>query len=141
MRVELARDADEFAARAECFLAERIERNVLATVLFNTRTAPTALAREPLLVWDDGGAVSLVSLSPLIAGVRRIGPVYTPPAGRRHGYASSAVAAAARLALAQGAERCALFTDLANPTSNRIYADVGFRRLADFEEHRPRAGQ
>lgn len=28
-----------------------------------------------------------------------------------------------------------LFTDLANPTSNRIYAAVGFRRVADWEEH------
>jgi predicted GNAT family acetyltransferase len=27
-----------------------------------------------------------------------------------------------------------LFTDLANRTSNRIYAAVGFRRCADWEE-------
>jgi predicted GNAT family acetyltransferase len=27
-----------------------------------------------------------------------------------------------------------LYTDLANPTSNRIYAAVGFRRFADWEE-------
>ncbi|HLI58924.1 MAG TPA: hypothetical protein VKV21_04585 [Solirubrobacteraceae bacterium] len=25
--------------------------------------------------------------------------------------------------------------NLANPTSNRIYGDIGYRRLADFEEH------
>jgi hypothetical protein len=25
-----------------------------------------------------------------------------------------------------------LFTDLANPTSNKIYAEVGYRRIADW---------
>jgi predicted GNAT family acetyltransferase len=28
-----------------------------------------------------------------------------------------------------------LFTDLENPTSNKIYAEVGYRRIADWEEH------
>jgi predicted GNAT family acetyltransferase len=28
-----------------------------------------------------------------------------------------------------------LFTDLANPTSNKIYAEIGYRRVADWEEH------
>ena len=28
-----------------------------------------------------------------------------------------------------------LFTDLANPTSNKIYAEVGYRRIAGWEEH------
>jgi predicted GNAT family acetyltransferase len=27
-----------------------------------------------------------------------------------------------------------LFTDLANRTSNKIYAEVGYRRCADWEE-------
>jgi len=28
-----------------------------------------------------------------------------------------------------------LFTDLANATSNKIYAEVGYRRIGDWEEH------
>ena len=35
----------------------------------------------------------------------------------------------------RGRRACTLFTDLANPTSNWIYADVGYRRFADWEEH------
>ena len=31
--------------------------------------------------------------------------------------------------------RCMLFTDLSNPTSNKIYAEVGYRRIADWEEY------
>jgi predicted GNAT family acetyltransferase len=29
-----------------------------------------------------------------------------------------------------------LFTDLANPTSNSIYASIGFVRIGDWEQHR-----
>lgn len=87
-------------------------------------------------VWDDEGPVCAVALAPPVQGTVRIGPVYTPPQSRRHGYASSAVAAACREALQDGAHRCILYTDLANPTSNKIYADVGFRAFAEWEEHR-----
>jgi predicted GNAT family acetyltransferase len=100
------------------------------------RTVARRLAAGAQHVWEDGAPVSTLALSPPIAGTVRVGPVYTPPEHRRHGYASSAVAAACRQALAAGAQRCMLFTDLANPTSNRIYAAVGFRRCGAWEEHR-----
>ena len=103
------------------------------------------LRRGTLRVWDDGGPASVIGVHPEIAGVVRIGPVYTPPPLRRRGYAGSAVAAASRRALGAGARRCMLFTDLANPTSNKIYAEVGYRRIADWEEIAleppPRAGE
>jgi len=93
------------------------------------------IARSELLLWEDREPVSLVGTNRPVAGVVRVGPVYTPPVHRARGYASSAVAAASRRALEAGAHTCMLFTDLANPTSNRIYADVGYRRFGDWEEH------
>jgi len=92
------------------------------------------MRRDGLLVWDDGQPVSMVGVTPEVAGVVRIGPVYTPPALRRRGYAGSAVAAASRRALTRGARQCMLYTDLDNPTSNKIYAEVGYRRIGDWEE-------
>jgi predicted GNAT family acetyltransferase len=86
-------------------------------------------------VWEDALPVCALALSPAIAGTVRIGPVYTPPEHRRHGYASAAVARASRDAFESGARQCMLYTDLANPTSNKIYAAVGFRRIGDWEEH------
>lgn len=86
-------------------------------------------------VWEDGGPACTLALARAVAGTVRIGPVYTPPERRNQGYASSAVAAACRLALAMGARRCMLFTDIANPTSNKIYANVGFRPFAEWENH------
>lgn len=93
------------------------------------------LGQERLFVWDDGAPVSMVGTAPVVADVARVGPVYTPPQYRGRGYAGSAVAAVSRRALARGAQRCVLFTDVANPTSNKIYAEVGYRRITDWEEH------
>ncbi len=90
-----------------------------------------------LYVWEDGGAaVSLIGAR--LTGNRYgwIGPVYTPPERRRRGFAGAGVAAASRRLLAAGAPRCLLFTDLDNPTSNKIYHEVGYRRFADWEQHR-----
>jgi predicted GNAT family acetyltransferase len=88
-----------------------------------------------LFVWDHGRPVSMLAAHPSVGGVVRIGPVYTPPEHRRRGYAGAAVAALSRRALAAGAARCMLFTDLANLTSNKIYAEVGYRRAGAWEEH------
>lgn len=90
--------------------------------------------RGLLHIWEDSGPVAMVGNSPSVADVVRIGPVYTPPEWRSRGYASSAVAAVSRGALGAGARRCMLYTDLANPTSNRIYAALGYRRVAEWEE-------
>lgn len=92
------------------------------------------LRRDGLFVWHDELPVSMVGVSPEVAGIVRIGPVYTPPAQRGRGYAGSAVAAVSRRALARGARRCMLYTDLDNPTSNKIYAEVGYRRALGWEE-------
>ncbi len=65
---------------------------------------------------------------------RGIGPVYTPPEHREHGYASAVTAAAAAWGLAAGARHVVLFTDLANPVSNSIYPRLGFRPVHDSAE-------
>ena len=94
------------------------------------------LRDERLLVWDDDRVVSMVGTSPPVAGVVRLGPVYTPPETRRHGYATALVGEVSRRALAAGATKCMLYTDLANPTSNHIYQAVGYRRSNDAQEYR-----
>ncbi|WP_431680184.1 GNAT family N-acetyltransferase [Kitasatospora sp. KL5] len=90
------------------------------------------LAEGSLHVWEDGGRpVAFAGASPVIAGMSRIGPVYTPAALRGRGYASGVVAAASAHASAAGADEVLLYTDLANPTSNSIYQKLGYRPLAD----------
>lgn len=79
---------------------------------------------------DDGRPVCLVGANPPADGVARIGPVLTPAALRGRGYAGSAVHQVAALLRADGPQVC-LFTDQANPVSNRLYAGLGFEAYAD----------
>jgi predicted GNAT family acetyltransferase len=66
----------------------------------------------------------------VISGSARVGPVYTPTAARGHGYGSAVTAAATRSILDEGAIPV-LFTDLANPTSNKIYQAMGYEPVED----------
>jgi predicted GNAT family acetyltransferase len=84
------------------------------------------------VVWEvDGVTVSQASARPVLAGMSRIGPVYTPPEHRRHGYAAAVTAAASRWALDAGAAQVLLFTDLANPTTNALYPRIGYHPVHD----------
>jgi uncharacterized protein len=86
-------------------------------------------------LWEDRGEpVSLSGFSgPTPTGIR-IGPVYTPPEHRQHGYATTLVADLSAWLLEQGHRACFLYTDLANPTSNRIYVEIGYERVCDAME-------
>jgi GNAT superfamily N-acetyltransferase len=85
-----------------------------------------------LWIWEvDGTPVSMVGYHEALFGVCRVGPVYTPPEHRRNGYAGALTAFVSDRILADGNQAC-LYTDLANPTSNKIYFQVGYRPVADF---------
>jgi Acetyltransferase (GNAT) family len=130
LRLPRASERDLLVAWTEAFVREA----GVAGAGHAERVVDGNLRRQGLLVWEDEEPVSMLGVHPAVAGVVRIGPVDTPPTRRRRGYAGSAVAAASRRALSAGARRCMLFTDLANPTSNKIYAEVGFRRAGAWEE-------
>jgi uncharacterized protein len=86
--------------------------------------------------WEDGGMpVSKASKSRTSDNGASVGGVYTPPALRRRGYAMSCVAELSRKILQSGKKFCTLRTDLANPTSNSIYREIGYRPLCDAVEH------
>ncbi|CAN3982496.1 GNAT family N-acetyltransferase [Kitasatospora purpeofusca] len=92
-------------------------------------------AAGQLHLWEDGGRpVAVAGASAVIAGMSRIGPVYTPADARGRGYASGVTAAASVAALDRGAGEVLLYTDLANPTSNSIYQQIGYRPVEDCVE-------
>ncbi|OLT21118.1 hypothetical protein BJF78_08665 [Pseudonocardia sp. CNS-139] len=87
------------------------------------------------LLWEvDGRPVAQATARPVVAGMSRIGPVYTPPEHRGRGYAAAVTAAASRWALDAGAAHVVLFTDLANPLTNRLYPRLGYRPVHDTAE-------
>jgi GNAT superfamily N-acetyltransferase len=91
------------------------------------------IAAGRIWLWEDmlGTPVSLVGFNAPSFGVARVGPVYTPGAHRGHGFASALTAHVSRLLRDSGSRVC-LFTDQANPTSNKIYAAIGYVPVVDM---------
>jgi GNAT superfamily N-acetyltransferase len=88
-----------------------------------------------LWIWDDDEPVALAGVFEAVEGVARIGPVYTPPDRRGRGYASALVGEVSDAVLTRG-QRCILYTDLENPTSNSIYRALGYRAVAEALKYR-----
>lgn len=90
---------------------------------------------DGVILWEDGGKpVAWANASKPIGGMSRVGPVYTPPEHREHGYGSAVTAAVSRHAIDAGAKDVILFTDLTNPVSNSIYQKIGYRPVYDSTE-------
>ncbi len=88
-------------------------------------------------VWEDEGEpVSFAGASGATPNGIRIGPVYTPPERRGRGYASSLTAAATQDQLDRGRRFVFLFTDLSNPTSNKIYQAIGYEPVCNVDMYR-----
>lgn len=117
-------DADEQAGRRRGDTAHEVPDR--AELLRRVRAGT-------IWLWVDGAGrpVNLVGANPPAFGVARVGPVYTPPAERGRGWASTAVAEVSRRLRADGARVC-LFTDQANPVSNKVYVALGFHPVVDM---------
>lgn len=94
------------------------------------------IEQRHLFVWDAQGPVSMAGIGRPTPNGITVNLVYTPPRQRGRGYASNCVAALSQRMLDEGRKFCTLFTNLANPTSNDIYQQIGYRPLADFNEYR-----
>ncbi|HET9731267.1 MAG TPA: GNAT family N-acetyltransferase [Acidimicrobiales bacterium] len=89
-------------------------------------TVQRRIGAGELFVWDDDGPTSMAGVSAPVAGTARVGPVFTPVEARGRGRASALVAAVS-VSVRGGGDRCILYTDLGNPTSNGIYRALGYR--------------
>jgi GNAT superfamily N-acetyltransferase len=88
-----------------------------------------------IALWELGDrVVSLAGFGGQTPNGIRIGPVYTPPELRGHGYATALVADLGAKLLASGRRFCFLYTDLANPISNRIYERIGYEWVCESAE-------
>jgi predicted GNAT family acetyltransferase len=100
--------------------------------LLTQRLADFMTAYGGITLWEDGGRpVSMASVTSQVAGVCRVGSVYTPPRYRHRGYGGAVTTAASRRALDRGAAAMVLYADLANPTSNALYQRIGYRPVCD----------
>lgn len=105
------------------------EHNTLESALVRIREGVEWLWELP-----GGEVVHLTGASLPSYGVSRIGPVFTPVQHRGRGIASYVVGELTRRGLEAGHRMC-LFTDQANPTSNRIYAGLGYEPMVEMADH------
>jgi uncharacterized protein len=98
--------------------------------------AHRAITSGSTFLWEHDDRVrSFACWSRETPNGRSIGPVFTPPDSRRHGYATSLVAEISRRILASGKRFAALFTDANNPTSNHIYTTIGYRMVCKYDSY------
>lgn len=124
------KDADFLAGWYVAFTVEAF--GLLPPGFDARRMTERALVRSRCWIWSDEAGVprSMAVRHPAVRDASRIGPVYTPSDARGQGFASAATAAASRDILDEGAVAC-LYTDLANPTSNKIYEALGYSPVLD----------
>lgn len=84
-----------------------------------------------LFFWVDGEPKSMAGRTRPTPHGEAISFVYTPPSQRRKGYATAVVAQLSQRILDDGRQFCTLYTDLSNPTSNRIYQKIGYQKITD----------
>jgi uncharacterized protein len=128
-----AADLDRVAEWVHAFQLDIGEK---ATPQEAFEAAQARIAAGAIYLWDHQGPVSMAAKTrPTPHGIA-VNLVYTPPAARRNGYATACVARLSQLLLDSGYEFCTLFTDLANPTSNSVYQQIGYVPVCDFNEYR-----
>jgi uncharacterized protein len=134
MRIADAADRDLLVGWMHAFLAEALghPRSVEAEILID---GALRTGSRTFYLWEiDARPVSMAGVTgPTPHGIR-VGPVYTPPGERGHGFASALTAATSQAQLDQGRRFVFLFTDLANPTSNKIYQAIGFEPVIDIDQ-------
>ncbi|MCM3357503.1 GNAT family N-acetyltransferase [Psychrobacillus sp. MER TA 171] len=87
-------------------------------------------AREVFLWEDEGEIVSMMKKARPSAHGVTVSMVFTPKEKRRKGYARTMVAACSKELLKEY-DFCVLYTDMLNPTSNKIYQEIGYQKLLD----------
>ncbi|MCT4787078.1 GNAT family N-acetyltransferase [Exiguobacterium aestuarii] len=96
-----------------------------------TKAVQTMLERNEAVFWEvNGQVVSCAKRARPTENGITVSFVYTSPDSRGRGYARSLVADLSRQLL-ETKSFCVLYTDLLNPTSNKIYQEVGYEQIMD----------
>ena len=121
MRPATADDRPLVLAWLEAFAREALGDHAGGESMESLVDHRLSAAGAGFVLWEDEDEpVSISGFGGQTPNGIRVGPVYTPPELRGRGYASALVAELSARLLDDGRTFCFLYTDLANPTSNRI---------------------
>jgi uncharacterized protein len=133
MRVYEPADRELMLEWFGAFVDEALPRGLVGEDAVGILERRLAEPEGGIALWEDGDPVTVAGFGGPTPNGIRVGPVYTPPELRRRGYATALVAALTQKLLERH-RFCFLFTDLANPTSNSIYARVGYEPVTDVDQ-------
>jgi len=94
--------------------------------------AASHFAGKQFTFWETDSPVAMAGSTPVLAGMVRVDPVYTPARSHGRGYAGAVTVAVSQAALAAGATDVVLYTDPANVTGNALYRRLGYAPIATF---------
>ena len=142
VQVEYPSGGMRLAKPHEAQLAADLHNAMVEEVVSGPRRVATAesqisqIESGNVFFWEDAGKVVAVTVAnrPQIKGICLSG-VYTLPQQRKKGYARALVAEVSKELLHRGYELTNLFTDLSNPTSNKIYQEVGYQPICDYHQY------
>ena len=133
MRVAEERDAQKSADMLSA-MQEELKLEGSSSATFEGALRNIHLKRTFFWVVDGEVVSTTISVRPQIKGIC-ISGVYTPPEHRQRGYARALVAQVSKEMLSRGFELTNLFTDLSNPTSNKIYQEIGYKPVCDYHQY------
>ncbi len=129
-RVATEADLELIAGWHDAFIAEAVPE-FAGDIPSRSRRVRSRIEEGGYWLWEvEGRPVAMTGTAPAPPDGVRVGPVYTLPGERGHGYATALVAHVSRAA-SSGGRVCYLHTDLANETSNAIYQRIGYDRVCD----------
>lgn len=82
------------------------------------------------ILMRDDTPVCMSGFNARLPDIVQIGPVWTPPEHRSHGYARALVAITLQQAKDEGIEKAILFTD--NPAAAKAYKAIGFEEIGAY---------
>lgn len=130
MRLSEPRDVDLIRDWLVSFFLESLRKEL--KIEEATQLARAKIMEKAFWVWEvDGLAVSMAGVErPTRHGITIV-LVYTPQSARGQGFASNLVAQITQLQLQNGKRFCCLHTDADNPTSNKIYREMGYYEVGE----------
>ncbi|QTD41323.1 GNAT family N-acetyltransferase [Sporosarcina sp. Te-1] len=116
----------------EWYTAFETDTHLPATDLYLVKEkVATFIGDREIFVWEhDGEVVSMMKKSRPTKNSITVTLVFTPTDQRRKGYARTLVAHVSKELLREYSF-CVLYTDMLNPTSNKIYKEIGYKHIAD----------
>ncbi|MFJ8063529.1 GNAT family N-acetyltransferase [Psychrobacillus sp. NPDC096426] len=136
--LEMSPGAWRYATKDDALLIEKWysqfeeDTGLPKTALVEVKNKVKAMldANEVFLWENEGHIVSMMKKARPTAHGVTVSLVFTPKEERKKGYARTMVAAGSKELLKEF-QFCVLYTDMLNPTSNKIYQEIGYQKLID----------